>query len=65
MDIQVIREVENPLGEEGHLVRGAAGISFVELIVFEVDVLVAHGGRGWIQREPDRPRLMVGGGRKP
>jgi hypothetical protein len=32
------------------LVRGAAGVSFVELIVFQVDFFgIAHGRRGWIQ----------------
>ena len=34
VDVEVVRQMENPLGEEGHLVRGAAGVSFVELIVF-------------------------------
>ena len=65
VDVQVVREVEDPLGEESHLVRGAAGVSFVELIVFFVDFFsIAHGRRGWIQRLPGRPRLMVERGRK-
>lgn len=49
MDVQVVREVENPLGDEGHLVRGAAGVTVVELIVFEVDFVGSHGLRGWSQ----------------
>jgi hypothetical protein len=57
--------VEDPLGEQGHLIRGAAGVSFVELIVFFVDFFgIGHGRRGWIQRSPDRPRLEVERGRK-
>ena len=43
VDVQVVRQVEDPFGEEGHLVRGAAGVTFVELIVFGVDYVVAHG----------------------
>ena len=51
VDVQVVRQMENPCGEESHLVRGAAGVSFVELIVFFVDFFsIAHGRRGWIQR---------------
>ena len=46
VDVQVVREVENPLCQQGHLVRGAAGVSFVELIVFEVDFFGAHSRRG-------------------
>jgi hypothetical protein len=47
VDVQMVREMEDPLGEESHLVRGAAGVSFVELIVFFVDYfLVGHGRRG-------------------
>ena len=42
VDVQVVRQVEDPFGEEGHLVRGAAGVTFVELIVFGVDFVVAH-----------------------
>lgn len=65
VDVQVVREMEDPLGEESHLVRGAAGVTFVELIVFFVDFFsIAHGRRGWIQRLPGRPRLMVERGRK-
>ena len=63
MDVQVIREVENPLGEQSHLVWGAAGVTFVELIVFEFDLFGAHRGRGWLKRGPERPRLGVGTGR--
>ena len=29
--------MEDPLGEESYLIRGAASVSFVELIVFFVD----------------------------
>lgn len=66
VDVEVIREMEDPLGEECHLVRGAAGVSFVELIVFQVDFFgIAHGLRGWIQPAPGRPWFKVGRGRKP
>jgi hypothetical protein len=66
VDVEVIREVEDPLGKEGHLIWGAAGVSFVELIVFQVDFFgIAHGLRGWIQPAPGRPWLRVGRGRKP
>jgi len=58
----VIRQVKDPLGEESHLILCAAGVSFVELIFFQVDV--AHDRRGWIPQVPDRPRLMVERGRK-
>ncbi len=54
MDIHVVRQVEDPLGEEGHLVRGATGVSFVELIGLQVDwfwcFFGAHGRRGWLER---------------
>ena len=61
----MVREMEDPLGEESHLIRGAAGVSFVELIVFFVDYFsVGQGRRGWIQRPPDRPRFEVERGRK-
>ena len=60
VDVQVIRDVVDPLGEQRDLVGGAAGVSFVELEFFQVDCVVAHGGRGWIQHQaPDRPRLGV------
>jgi hypothetical protein len=49
VDVQVVRQMENPSGEQGHLIWGAAGISFVELICFEVDFFSAHGRRGWVQ----------------
>jgi hypothetical protein len=66
VEVEVIREMEDPLGEEGHLIRGAAGVSFVELIVFQVDFFgIAHGLRGWIQPLPGRPWLRVERGRKP
>ena len=42
----MVRKVENPCGEERHLVGGASGVSFVELIGFEVDFFCAHMGRG-------------------
>jgi hypothetical protein len=66
VDVEVVRQMENPLGEEGHLVWGAAGVSFVELIFFQVDFFcIAHGLRGWIQRLPDRPWLVVEGAGNP
>ena len=49
VDIQVIRNVVDPLGEQGHLIGGAAGVSFVELEFFQVDGMVTHNSRGWIQ----------------
>lgn len=49
VDIQVIRNMMDPLGEQGHLVGGAAGVSFVELEFFQVDCVFAHGSKGWFQ----------------
>ena len=49
VDIQVIRNVVDPLGEQGHLIGGAAGVSFMELEFFQVDCVVAHGSKGWFQ----------------
>ena len=47
VDVEMVREMEDPGGEQGHLVWGAAGVSFVELIVFDVDYfLFGHGRRG-------------------
>jgi hypothetical protein len=34
MNVQMIRKVKNPCGKQGHLIRGAAGVSFMELIGF-------------------------------
>jgi hypothetical protein len=31
------------------LIRGAAGVSFMELEFLEVDCLFAHWGMGWVQ----------------
>lgn len=61
VDVQVVREVEDPPGEQGHLIRGAAGVSFVELIVFQVDFFGAHGRRGWIQQSAGSSLVLVGG----
>ena len=59
VDVEVIRQMEDPLGEQSHLIGCAAGVSFVELIVFQVDFFgIAHGLRGWVQRVPDRPWLV-------
>ena len=65
VDVQMVGQMEDPSGEERHLVWGASGVSFVELIGFEVDFFSAHGSKGWIQRVPDRPRFKVGCGGKP
>jgi hypothetical protein len=54
VDVQVVREFKNPLGEKRDLIGGAAGVSFVELIICECDFF-CHGRRGWSQPEPDRP----------
>lgn len=64
VDVQVVREVEDPLRDQGHLVRRAAGISFVEFIVFFVDFFcIAHVRRGWIQRGFHKCRRVVLGWR--
>lgn len=59
VDIEMIRQIVNPLGEKGHLIRGAAGVSFVELIILRVDRGVwccgTHDGRGWAQRVLAKP----------
>ena len=61
VDVQVIREMEYPLGKQGHLVRGTASVSFVELIVFFVDFFsVGHGRRGWIQPLLQKGRTVLG-----
>jgi len=54
---EMLGEMGNPLSKEGHLVRCAASVSFVELIFFQVDFVFAHGLRGWIQQLPERPWL--------
>ncbi len=64
VNVQMVGQMEDPSGEERHLVWCASGVSFVELIGFEVDFFSAHGNKGWIQRVPDRPRFKVGRGEK-
>ena len=49
VEIQVVGEVEDALGEQGDLVWRAAGVSFVKLIFLGVDG-GAHGGMGWVQQ---------------
>lgn len=47
MDIEVIRKMENPLRDQRDLIWGTTSVSFVELIVFQVDFLViAHVDSG-------------------
>lgn len=60
VNVEVVREVEDALGHQGHLIGCATGVTFVKLVVFQVDCVVAHIGRGWDQRSPGRPRLGVG-----
>ena len=50
MGVEVVGEVQDALGKQGHLVRGAAGIAFVQLVVFEVDFFGAYVGSGGSQR---------------
>ena len=61
VDQQVLGELEDPLGEQCHLIWGAAGVFFVDFIRREVDWLLfcfyAHFDKGWSQRSsPTRPR---------
>lgn len=58
--VEVLGEVMNALGEECDLIRCAAGVAFVELIILRIDLLCAHSRRGWNQRWPDRPCLVGG-----
>ena len=60
VQVQVVGQVQNSLGEQGDLVRRASGVSFVELICFGIDGGGAHGRKGWAQlRLPGRPRWRV------
>lgn len=35
--VEVLGEIEDPLGKKSYLIRGASGVSFMELIRLEVD----------------------------
>lgn len=58
--VEVIGEVMNALGKQCDLIRCAAGVAFVELIILGIDFFGAHGRRGWIQPWPGRPCLVGG-----
>lgn len=66
VSVQVIRQAEDSLSHQGDLIRGTTGVSFVELVVFQVDFFgFAHG----IRDEPSRSRTVLcfglGRGEKP
>ena len=61
MNLEMLSEAEDPLGHHRGLIRGATGISFVELVVFQVDLLgcaigIAHN----IRDESSRGRTVLG-----
>ena len=58
--VEVVGEVMNALSKQCDLIRCAAGVAFVELIILGIDFFGAHGRRGWIQPWPGRPCLVGG-----